>query len=57
MAEGEAAYNRADYRQAKELLELYALAGNMHAQFLLGRMYANGEGVLQDYVRAHAWLI
>ena len=56
VAEGEAAYNRADYRQAKELLEPYALAGNMHAQFLLGRMYANGEGVLQDYVRAHAWL-
>ena len=56
VAEGEAAYNRADYRQAKELLEPYALAGNMHAQFLLGRMYANGEGVLQDYVRAHTWL-
>lgn len=56
VAEGKAAYNRADYRQAKELLEPYALAGNMHAQFLLGRMYANGEGVLQDYVRAHAWL-
>ena len=56
VAEGEAAYNRTEYRQARDILEPYALAGNMQAQFLLGRMYANGEGVLQDYVRAHAWL-
>jgi TPR repeat protein len=29
--------------------------GNAHAQFNLGAMYANGQGVPQDYVRAHMW--
>ncbi len=25
------------------------------AQFLLGEMYENGQGVPQDYVQAHMW--
>ncbi len=29
--------------------------GNAGAQCLLGVMYANGEGVLEDYVRAYSW--
>ena len=37
--------------------ELRALAeqGDADAQFNLGVMYANGEGVSQDYVEAHMW--
>ncbi len=29
--------------------------GNVDAQSLLGAMYANGEGVAQDYKQAVAW--
>ena len=29
--------------------------GNAEAQFNLGLMYANGQGVPQDYVEAHKW--
>ena len=29
--------------------------GNADAQYNLGLMYANGDGVLQDYVYAHMW--
>jgi len=25
------------------------------AQYILGSMYAQGKGVLQDYAQAHAW--
>lgn len=29
--------------------------GIAHAQFRLGNVYATGDGVMQDYVRAYAW--
>jgi TPR repeat protein len=29
---------------------------NVEAQYNLGQMYANGEGVPEDYVEAYAWL-
>ena len=32
-----------------------ALNGNADAQYKLGVMYAEGQGVTQDYVRAHMW--
>ena len=35
------------------LLELEAKLGNADAQSDLGAMYYNGDGVTQDYVRAH----
>ena len=40
------------------LLETRRLAeqGDAEAQFILGVMYANGEGVPENYVRAYAWL-
>ena len=34
---------------------LAADQGHAAAQFNLGVMYANGEGVPQDYVKAHMW--
>ena len=49
------AYERGDYATAyKELLPL-AEQGHAGAQFNLGAMYFNGEGVPEDYVRAFAW--
>ena len=37
------------YRKAAE-------QGDAAAQFNLGVMYANGEGVPEDYVKAYAWM-
>jgi TPR repeat protein len=36
--------------------KLAAAQGNAKAQFNLGISYAKGEGVAQDYLRAHMWL-
>ena len=30
--------------------------GDAQAQSHFGNMYLNGQGVLQDYIRAHMWL-
>jgi len=34
---------------------LAAAQGRASAQYNLGVMYGNGQGVVQDYVRAHMW--
>lgn len=47
------AYELGDYAAAGVELEPLAAAGDPRAQLLLGRMHAAGQGVLQDYVRAH----
>ncbi len=39
-----------------EKLRLAAEQGHVDAQNNLGAMYANGEGVPQDYVQAHKWM-
>lgn len=54
--EGRSAYVRGDYGAARGPLTTHAEAGNAQAQYLLGRMYAGGEGLLQDFVPAHKWL-
>ncbi len=53
--DGLVAYLRGDYATA--LLEFKPLAeqGDADAQFILGGMYAAGQGVPQDYVQAHMW--
>ena len=43
--------------QEIETLRQAAEQGDASAQFTLGGMYANGEGVLEDYVQAYAWYI
>ena len=50
------AYDRQDYRTAYRVLKPHAEAGEPEAQLTIGRMFANGDGVLQDYVEAHRWL-
>jgi len=54
---GLAAYQAGDHVTALTLLEPEARLGNAQAQYLLGRMYALGEGdVLKNYSFAHTWL-
>lgn len=50
------AFERGEFATARAELEPLAAAGDPRAQLLLGRMYADGKGVVQDYVRAHQLL-
>jgi len=45
-----------DYTKAAELYRKSAEQGNIDAQFPLGNMYINGEGVKQDDAEAAKWL-
>ncbi len=50
------AYEQGDYHTALHTLIPLGEAGEPHAQYILGRMFARGEGgVLQDYVEAYKW--
>jgi TPR repeat protein len=46
------ALEKGDYQTAKVILEELANKNNAIAQFNLGIMYANGQGVIQDKKRA-----
>ncbi len=50
-----AAYKKGDYATTLRLLRPLAETGDASAQYSLGNMYANGQGVPQDYVEAHKW--
>ena len=53
--EGAAAYRRGDYAAAlREFLPL-AQQGDAQAQFNLGVMYGEGQGVPRDYAEALKW--
>ncbi len=52
---GYKAYQRGDYATALRIFRQLADQGYASAQFNLGVMYGNGQGVTQDYVRAHMW--
>ena len=54
-SEGLAAAQRGDFATAMREWRPLAEAGNAVAQYNLGQMYANGEGVPEDYVQAYAW--
>ena len=41
---------------AVDAIKNRAAQGEARAQYRLGYMYANGEGVPQDHVQAHKWL-
>ena len=49
------ASNRGDYATALPLLRLLADQGNTSAQYDLGLMYDNGQGLPQDYAEAVKW--
>ncbi|MDZ7667490.1 MAG: SEL1-like repeat protein [Desulfotignum sp.] len=48
-------YLRGQYSNALNEFTPLANEGNPEAQYILGSMYAQGKGVLQDYAQAHAW--
>lgn len=47
---------RQNYAEAVKWFRMSAEQGHAEAQFLLGSMYADGEGVPWDFVKAHMWL-
>jgi uncharacterized protein len=49
------AYKNGDYATALRELRPLAEKGFIGAQFNLGQLYANGQGVPQDYVKARQW--
>jgi TPR repeat protein len=53
--DGVAAYDRGDYATALQLFRPLAEQGHAAAQFSLGLMYRNGQGVPQDYAEAVTW--
>jgi TPR repeat protein len=55
LEDGVKAYSHADYAGAQRLLMPLAEKGNVDAQYSIGLMYANGQGVDPDKVKAHTW--
>lgn len=53
--DGNAAYQKRDYSVAISKYKLAAEQGNFMAQYNVGNMYNNGEGVVQDYAEAVKW--
>ena len=53
--DGVAAYARQDYVTAAKLMRVAAVQGNAKAQYNLGLMYDNGQGVTRDYKEAVKW--
>src|SRR5580698_1761370 len=49
------AYMTGDYAIAIELMRPFAEQGDAPAQYSLGLMYDNGQGVPQDYATASSW--
>ena len=47
-----AAYNRGDYAAAFPVFKRFADQGDARAQYNLGQMYKQGNGVTPDYVEA-----
>ena len=39
-----------------EIVEPFAEQGDAEAQYNLGLLHVNGQGVIQDYVQAHKWV-
>ncbi len=50
--DGVAAYNSKNYKKAAEFFQKAAEQGNASAQYNLGVMYDNGQGVKKDYKKA-----
>jgi peptidoglycan hydrolase-like protein with peptidoglycan-binding domain len=52
---GSAAFNAGNYNRAYEEFKQSADGGNSLAQFMMGRLYAEGRGVVTDKVAAYMW--
>jgi TPR repeat protein len=53
--EGASAYKKGNYQAALKEFKPLAEQGNVDAQFSLGMIYRNGQGVTQDYKQAIYW--
>lgn len=53
--QAEDAYDRGDYETAREILSVLAKEGDAEAQYGLGLLYDNGEGVTEDHSEAARW--
>ena len=53
--DGQAAYERGDYKTALQLLHPLAEDGDARAQYMVGLAYDLGNGVPQDYTKAANW--
>lgn len=53
--EGSASCEKENCAALLKQLELSAAKGDADAQFAIGAMYANGQGIPQDYQKAAAW--
>ena len=51
------AFNRGDYATAFREFKPLAEQGDVSSQFLIGAMYAEGEGVARDYGEAVSWFL
>jgi len=56
LASAQRAYQQKDYATAFKELKPLAEQGNPDAQLILGKMYMQGQGVLQDAAQAIQWL-
>ncbi|MES2036288.1 MAG: tetratricopeptide repeat protein [Pseudomonadota bacterium] len=54
-SDGVSYYEQGDFTSALESFKTAATKGNADAQFNLGLMFLNGEGVAQDYKQALSW--
>jgi hypothetical protein len=52
--DGVALYEQQEFTEAAKSFQSAANKGNADAQFNLGLMYLNGEGIEQDYQKARA---
>ena len=52
---GLAAYKTGNYAEASKIFDSLAANGSEAAQFNLGLMYYNGQGVPKDYKKAAKW--
>jgi len=55
LEDGAAAYASGDFNRALQILRPLAEEGNADAQFMLGMMYHNGEGVPRSNLHAYVW--
>ncbi|WP_419636494.1 tetratricopeptide repeat protein, partial [Thiolapillus sp.] len=55
LEDGRAAYERNDYTTAMKLWEPLAKQGDARAQYALGVLYDNGQGVGQNFKEAMKW--
>jgi len=47
--------NALQYKETLSSLQQEAERGNAEAQFNLGNMYSNGQGVMKDFIKAYKW--